>query len=97
MDPAELIRRRRAQMLVHSYIYYWMHSSIIDDHTFDRWGRELADLQEKHPEPIGFYDETFSDWNGDTGMHLPRDEWINAKAQFLLRVHESRETRMAGD
>lgn len=82
-----LIRRRRAQLIVHSYLYYWMGTSLVDDTTFDKWSLELVDLQSKHPEPIGFYDEVFKDWNGNTGMHLPRDPWVISMAVRLQRYH----------
>lgn len=90
MKSAELIRRRRAQLLVHSYLYYWRGTSIVTDDTWQAWANELASLQKEHPEPIGFYDEEFKDWTGDTGMHLPRDEWTVSKALYLERLHYQR-------
>lgn len=33
-EIAELIHRRREQMLVHSYIYYQLNDNIIDDNTW---------------------------------------------------------------
>ena len=84
----ELIKRRRAQMLIHSCLYYTLDSSVIDDHTWQKWANELASLQELHKEPIGFYDEAFANWNGDTGALLPlRDSWVLSKAQHILRYH----------
>jgi len=80
------IRQRRAQLLVHSYLYYALNESIVDDAVFDRWSAELVSLQKDLKEPIGFYDEAFADWTGETGMHLPRDGWINYKALQLLRT-----------
>ena len=83
----EKIRQRRAQMLVHSCIYYEMDNNIISDHTWQRWADELQKLQEEHPEHlnIGFYDWNFRDWDGATGAHLPhRDPWVYRKAQYLL-------------
>lgn len=75
----EKIRQRRAQMLVHSYLYYVLDDPLVDDATWQRWADELAALQRQHPDPIGFYDAEFADWSGDTGMHLPQDEWVLAK------------------
>lgn len=46
----DLIKRRRLQMLVHSYIYYKLNDNIISNATFDMWAEELIDLQEKYPE-----------------------------------------------
>ena len=82
------IRRRRAQMLVHSFLYYGMDSPIVSDHAFDTWARELADLQSEEDGNIGFYDEVFKDWSGGTGMHLPKDGWIVSKATHLLQYHD---------
>lgn len=35
-EIAELIHRRREQMLVHSYIYYQLNDNIIDDNTWSK-------------------------------------------------------------
>jgi hypothetical protein len=78
----ELIRRRRAQMLVHSYLYYWLDTNIVSDDQWQRWADELASVPYKE---IGFYDEAFKDWNGSTGTHLPKDEWVITRASQLLR------------
>lgn len=77
-------------MLVHSYLYYWMGTSLVSDDQWQTWANELRDLQKEHPAPIGFYDEEFNDWTGDTGMHLPRDEWVTNKANYIHRLCEMR-------
>jgi hypothetical protein len=46
----ELMLRRRRQFLVHSFLYYILDESIIDDNTYDRWCVELVDLQKKYPD-----------------------------------------------
>lgn len=68
----ELITRRRRQILVHSAIYYRLNSSIIEDHTFDKWCNELVELQEKHPEIASEcpYNVSFHDFEGQTGYDL---------------------------
>ena len=74
-------------MLIHSCIYYELNSSIVDDHTWQRWADELVELHMKNPEhiKIGFYDDVFKDWTGATGNHLPhRDPWVYSKSMFLL-------------
>ena len=84
-DPVvELIRQRRAQMLIHSCLYYEMNESIVTDHQWQAWANELAKLQQEHPDKcvIGFFDEEFKDWDGSSGYHLPlRDPWVYGKAQ----------------
>ena len=82
---AERIRQRRAQMLVHSYIYYALDNSIVSDDTWQAWANELRDLQAAYGWQIGYYDEAFRDWIGATGHDLPRDEWVQNKARRLLQ------------
>lgn len=85
--PAERVRQRRTQMLVHSFLYYEMNETIVSDDTWQRWADELVQLQAQHPAPIGFYDEEFADWDGATGMHLPQDGYVRAAALKLLDLH----------
>lgn len=82
----EKIRQRRVQMLVHSYLYYTLDSPVITDEKWQQWADELTVLQEELKE-IGFYDEEFADWNGSTGMHLPKDDWIDRRAKWLHKQH----------
>lgn len=78
--PAERIRQRRTQMLIHSYLYYQMDAPIVSDHQWQSWANELRDLQAQHPGPIGFYDEAFAGWDGSSGFQLPQDDWVYFKA-----------------
>ena len=88
-DPtAELIKRRRLQMLVHSCLYYELDAELISDAQFDTWALELATLLKENP---GVYsdrfDQYFMDWTGDTGMHFNhRDPWVLSKAEYLLKL-----------
>lgn len=86
---AELIQRRRLQMLIHSYIYYELNDNLISDSQFDAWGRELAKLQREHPDIASrvCYAEAFKDWDGTTGFHLPRDAWVVRKAHQLISIN----------
>jgi len=84
-----LIRRRRAQMLIHSCIYYELDESVISDHVWQGWADELTQLQTGYPEhcKIGFFDFEFRDWTGATGNHLPlRDPWVSSKARYILDI-----------
>lgn len=87
-DIAELIHRRRHQILIHSCLYYRLNTSLISDYTFDKWARELAELQESNPEIAkqGVYAEYFKDFNGESGFSLPTHlpEVID-RAERLLR------------
>lgn len=88
---AEIIKQRRIQMLIHSCIYYRLNDSIIDDYTFDRWAKELAQLQNDYPEIARQVEwhEAFESWDGSTGFHLPIEHpWVIGHAEYLLRTYE---------
>jgi len=90
----DIIKQRRAQMLVHSCIYYELDDNIVSDHQWQKWADELEKIQKEHPEhlTIGFYDSHFQDWDGATGAHLPhRDPWVMRKAQHLLKLRDNPE------
>lgn len=75
-------------MLVHSHLYYALDQPIVEDHVWQDWANELAELQRAHPGVhIGFYDPEFADWDGSTGMHLPSDGWVVGMATHLLALH----------
>ncbi|AZV43602.1 hypothetical protein BAOM_2993 [Peribacillus asahii] len=89
----ELIQRRRRQVLVNSYLYYQMNMNLIDDHTYDKWSKELSELQQKYPQEsknVKFYYEEFEDFDGSTGYHLPKDEWLHDLCFRLLTEHKRR-------
>jgi len=70
---AELIQRRRLQLLVHSYIYYERDDNIVPDKTWSEWAKELEILQKEYPEievkvP---YRDGFENWDASTGAFLP--------------------------
>lgn len=69
----EIINRRRRQILVHSCIYYRFNQNIISDHTYDKWSKELSQLQRMHPEAANrcVYSEYFKDFDGSSGFDLP--------------------------
>lgn len=85
------IRMLRAQMLVHSCIYYELNANLISDHEWTARAQRLATIQAKviaklgrcH---IGFFDDAFANWDGSSGFHLPlRDPWVVSKARWLLK------------
>lgn len=91
MNDDELLsymNRRERQILVHSYLYYELDESIIGDHDFDIWSKQLADLIIERPdifEKTAYY-EDFIGFDGSTGHDLPytRPE-IMSKGMQLLR------------
>jgi hypothetical protein len=94
MDDArilELINRRRRQILVHSFLYYQLNESIISDHTFDMWCKELVELQEKYPHIAekGVFAREFKDFDGSSGFDLPfHYPEIQNTGYRLLRIHK---------
>lgn len=86
---AELITRRRRQVLVHSVIYYRMDQNIITDEQWARWALELEELQAQYPEisagcPLA---EAFEGFDHSTGSNLSLDDpWAVGKARQLLRM-----------
>lgn len=88
---AELINRRRRQILVHSIIYYRMNENIISDAKWSEWAFELAELQRKYPEIAKncFRAEEFKNFDGSSGFNLPLDDaWAVNKARQLLRMEK---------
>ena len=89
---AELITRRRRQLLVHSIIYYKMDDNIVSDATWSKWGQELEELQAKYPEIAAKqpYAKEFEGFDHSTGMSLPlNDPWAVNKARQLLLQKEN--------
>ncbi len=89
---AELIQRRRLQMLIHSKLYYDMDTNLITDRQFDEWGRELVQLQKDYPDIASkvCFAKAFEDWDASTGAFLPlQDEWVIRKAQQLLNINRN--------
>jgi hypothetical protein len=91
-EITELITRRRRQVLAHSFAYYRMNETFIDDATYDKWAKELAELQRKYPEiaeKCQFAEEfkTWEEGGNYSGFSLPleRPEII----QFCLPVYNS--------
>jgi len=86
----EIIRQRRAQMLIHSCIYYELDDNIVSDHRWQRWADELEQLQREYPDccAIEFFDAEFANWTGATGNHLPhRHPWVFEKSRKILDYH----------
>lgn len=54
------------------------------DHKWDAWSRELEQLQKRHRDALGFYDNAFRGWTHGSGFKLPVDQWVKDKAAQLL-------------
>lgn len=86
---ADLIQRRRLQLLIHSCIYYELNANVISDKQWDEWAKELLKLQEDYPEiskKVCMY-EDFKDWDASTGAFLPiRKTEVKSRAEWVLKV-----------
>jgi NAD-dependent DNA ligase len=61
----ELINRCRRQILIQSFLYYRLNTSVGSDATYDQWAKDLAQLQMKYPEIAseGVYSDSFKDFS----------------------------------
>ena len=86
---ADLIQKRRLQLLIHSCIYYELNANVISDKQWDEWAKELLELQEDYPEiskKVCMY-EDFKDWDASTGAFLPiRKIEVKSRAEWVLKV-----------
>lgn len=72
-DTPSLINRRQRQILVHSCLYYQFNENLIQDHVYDAWSKELAELIQSHKEEFkrSVYYAAFKDYDGCSGFDLP--------------------------
>lgn len=85
---AELIHRRRRQILVHSILYYTHDSPLLPDHVYDAWAQELIRLQAERPEVsegVTYHRDAFRSFTSSTGFDLPlTDIYATRVARELL-------------
>lgn len=96
----ELINRRQRQVLVHSFLYYQLGTSIIDDYTFDQWALELANLMKDNKETAkkSEYYTYFIDFDGSSGFDLPfAHPDIQSTGYRLLAYHEKKKYGEVGE
>lgn len=86
------IRQRRAQILIHSSIYYTFDDNIVPDFKYDNWAKELVYLQHKYPKEskaVKFFQKEFSTYEGSTGFDLPINNVdVREKAKYLLKLRD---------
>ena len=90
---AELITRRRRQILVHSVIYYRLNSNVISDAQWSEWAVELENLQKQYPQIAAQcpYAEEYEDFDHSSGYNLPLgDPWANHMADTLVKTHQKK-------
>lgn len=90
-DIAELINRRRRQILVHSIIYYKLDDNIIPDSKWAEWALELENLQRDYPDIAEkcVYAKAFENFEHSSGYNLPLDDsWGVLTARKLLQLRD---------
>lgn len=78
------IDRYRKWVAVHSYIYYEEGTTVVPDPVWDAKARRLARMQNVHPTLGTWHNDAFSDFDGSTGMNLPRTEEVKSRAEELI-------------
>lgn len=94
-EVAALIQQRRYQILVHSLLYYELDINLVPDAKWAEWAKELAQLQEVHPNISSqvIFADAFKGFDGSTGFHLPyKDEQIVNIAYRLLKHERTAES-----
>lgn len=74
---SDLIKRRRRQILVHSFIYYELNENLISDTQWSEWAIELEKLQADYPGIASKveYADVFKEFDHSTGANL-RDAYM---------------------
>ena len=93
LEIAQLIQRRRLQILIHSYAYYELDANLIPDTTWNKWAVELVKMQNNYPEIADkvTYSEQFSGWDGSSGAFFKYDDQTIKKAELLLKIKAGKE------
>lgn len=94
-EVAAKIQQRRYQILVHSLVYYECDTTLVPDHKWAEWGKELVELQNTHPEIASkvIFADDFKDFDASTGYNLPyKDDQIVNIAIRLLGQETSAES-----
>ncbi len=91
----ELIKRRRFQILVHSFIYYRLNNNIISNEEFNKWALELIELQKRFPkisEEVELYNIFSGFTNVGDAAFLPFDDYsqLENRAKQLLEYQNKK-------
>lgn len=89
--PDFRIKQLRHQMLMHSYIYYELDSSIWSDNKWQDAADELVWLQDEFGVDWDCHDDQFSDWTGDSGHKLEMPESMKPIALLLLEESKNKD------
>lgn len=87
---AAKIQQRRLQLLVHAYLYYELDSPVISDEKWNKWAKELYDLQKSNPVLATSkkipYSTEFAGFDPSTGFDLEYNKpEVQKRAERLLK------------
>lgn len=98
LSPLAQISWYQRCVIIHSYLYYSLGTSVLDDLTYDKIARGLVALKKEFPDlwsESEYYKQFGDEYNGATGMDLydslnrAQKEKIQAIAHTILdRFHE---------
>jgi len=84
METLEDINRYQRQLIVHSYIYYYLNDNLWDDHKYDTKSNQLVQLKHNNPEWINSqFSDIFKDFDGSTGYQLIRRDLEDYHDHFM--------------
>ena len=98
LSTQEYINFLQRGIIVHSYLYYELDSSIISDQEFDKKSRELVTLKNVYPDlwiASEYYHIFGDEYTGATGFHLYhgltklQQEKIRVIADILLNNYQN--------
>lgn len=71
-EPIDKINMLQRWILVHSYIYYELNSSVVSDHMYDNNCNLLVQMKKDYPKAFkkSRYFPAFSQFDGSTGFDL---------------------------
>lgn len=73
MELNERIQQRMRQFLVHSFLYYKLDESIIEDYEYDRISNEMTELLNVHAhvaKALPYYELCVGDGGAASGFHI---------------------------
>ena len=94
-EVMELIKRRRFQLLIHSFIYYRLNETVVSNETFDQWSDELNYLQKKYPDiskEVELYD-LFKDYvssSDSAALAFDSIPGLYSRAKYILQISKDR-------
>lgn len=92
---------KMSHVIVHSYIYYVLNSSVVSDSTFDKLSQEVASLIKEYPEDASEHRDykLFKDFDGSTGYNLVGDDpyWLDRASIVMWSYEQNAKQKREGE